>query len=526
MYPTIGTVLEQTTERHPEREAILDLRQNRRVTYEQWNRHVNRLARALADTGVKKGDRVSAVLYNTLELGSLFFACAKLGAVFNPVNYRLSTEEISFILRDAEPKVVVFESTVETQILPIAEREKQLVFWCIDQGTSAGYAQDYWEMVGQAPELSLNIDVDEQDTFSIMYTSGTTGKPKGVMHRHRDLIEQSQILIAVTKLTHRDRGLAVAPMFHVAELHCCFLPRVHIGAGNVLLQQFDARTVLETIQREQVTILFAATTMWNLLLKENVEDFDLSSLRLGLYGAAPMAPSMVRAIHERLGIGLVQAYGMTEMGPAVTFLLPDEQLKKAGSAGKPAIHHEVRVVRPGTDGPSEPEEVLPPGEVGEILVRGTCLMQGYYKREEANRKALYKGWYHSGDLGCLDEDGYLWVVDRMDDMIISGGENIYPREIEDVLYEHPGVFEVAVVGEPDETWGERVVAYVVPKDDALTAEDLDAFLRESDKLSNYKRPRRYVFVEALPKNASGKILRYRLRSKRATSVSVSREGNG
>jgi long-chain acyl-CoA synthetase len=185
----------------------------------------------------------------------------------------------------------------------------------------------------------------------------------------------------------------------------------------------------------------------------------------------------------------------------------------------------VRVVRPGTDGPSEPEEVLPPGEVGEILVRGTCLMQGYYKREEANRKALYKGWYHSGDLGYLDEEGYLWVVDRMDDMIISGGENIYPREIEDVLYEHPGVFEVAVVGEPDETWGERVVAYVVPKDYSLTEETLDAFLRESDKLSNYKRPRRYVFVEALPKNASGKIQRYRLRSG-ATGVSVGQEGAG
>jgi fatty-acyl-CoA synthase len=222
MYPTIGTVLEQTAERHPEREAILDLRQNRRVTYEQWNRHVNRLARALADAGVKKGDRVSTVLYNTLELGSLFFACAKLGAVFNPVNYRLSTEEISFILRDAEPKVVVFESMVEAQIRPIAERKDDLVFWCIDQGTSQTYAQDYWEMVGQAPDLSMDIDVDEQDTFSIMYTSGTTGKPKGLMHRHRDLIEQSQILIAMTQLTPRDRGLAVAPMFHAAELHCCF----------------------------------------------------------------------------------------------------------------------------------------------------------------------------------------------------------------------------------------------------------------------------------------------------------------
>lgn len=525
MYPTIGTVLEQTAERHPDREAILDLRQNRRFTYEQWNRHVNRLASALAVAGVKKGDRVSTVLYNTVELGSLFFACAKLGAIFNPVNYRLSSEEISFILRDAEPKVVVFEPAVEAQIRPVAEREDTSVFWCTDQGTVPDYAQDYWEMVGQAPDLSMDINVNEQDTCSIMYTSGTTGKPKGVMHRHRDLIEQSQILIAMMQLTPSDLGLAVAPMFHSAELHCCFLPRVHIGAGNVLLHQFDSRTVLETIQREQVTMLFAAPTMWNLLLKENVEDYDLSSLRLGLYGAAPMAPSMVRAIHERLGIGLVQAYGMTEMGPAVTFLLPDEQLKKAGSAGKPAIHHEVRVVRPGTDGPSEPEEVLPPGEVGEILVRGSCMMQGYYKREEANRKALYKGWYHSGDLGYLDEEGYLWVVDRMDDMIISGGENIYPREIEDVLYEHPGVFEAAVVGEPDETWGERVVAYVVPKDRSLTAEALDTFLRESYKLSNYKRPRRYIFVESLPKNASGKIQRYRLRSGWKTGVSVGREGS-
>jgi len=300
-------------------------------------------------------------------------------------------------------------------------------------------------------------------------------------------------------------------MFHCAELHCAFLPRIHSGAKNVILHQFNPKTILNLIAQEKITKFFAAPTMWNMLLQEDLSQFDLSSLKLGLYGAAPMAPSLVRALHERLGIALIQAYGMTEMGPAISFLSEKDQLRKVGSAGQAALSHDIRIVRTREDGPSDPDDVVPTGDTGEIIVQGPCMMLGYYNRAEATEKALYKGWYHSGDIGYMDEDGYLYVNDRVDDMIISGGENIYPREVEDLLHGHPGVLDVAVVGQPDDRWGETVTAFVVKKDAAITEQELDEYCQNSDKLANYKRPRKYIFKEVLPRNASGKIQKFVLR---------------
>ena len=224
-----------------------------------------------------------------------------------------------------------------------------------------------------------------------------------------------------------------------------------------------------------------------------------------------MAPSLVHALHDHFFIGLVQAYGMTEMGPAITFLAQNDQLRKAGSAGQAALNHEIRVVRTREDGPSDPDDVVPVGETGEIIVKGPCMMVGYFNREEVTEKAMYKGWYHSGDIGYLDAEGFLYVNDRVDDMIISGGENIYPREVEDVLHAHDGVLDVAIVGQPDDRWGETVTAFVVKKNPSLTEEELDEYCKNSDSLANYKRPRNYVFCEALPRNASGKIQKFVLR---------------
>jgi long-chain acyl-CoA synthetase len=331
------------------------------------------------------------------------------------------------------------------------------------------------------------------------------------MHTHRDMAEQSLLCIAATKLDEKDKGLITAPMFHCAELHCAFLPRVHAGAGNVVLHQFHPGQVLELIEREKITTFFAAPAMWNMILQEDLNTYDVSSLRISLYGAAPMPPALVRSCREKIGAELVQAYGMTEMGPAITFLGNEDQLTKAGSAGLAALNHEIRIVRGREDGPSDPDEILSAFEPGEIIVKGPCIMKGYYKKESLTEKALYKGWYHSGDIGYLDDEGYLYVKDRVDDMIISGGENIYPREVEDLLYEHEGVLEAAVIGEPNDRWGESVTAIIVKKDQGLTEEDLDVFCRESNKLANYKRPRRYIFIDALPRNASGKILKYQLR---------------
>lgn len=509
MYVTIGSLFLQTVKKYGKEEALVDSERNIRWTYEQWNHEVNRLANALLDAGVKKGDRVSTFLFNTVELGTLFFSCAKIGAVLNPINFRLKSNEIAYIIEDAKPSIFVFEKMLEPVVAAIQENYPQVSFWSIDEGAPA-YAESYPQHLRLSSDREPVVDVDENDLYAIMYTSGTTGRPKGVMHRHRSMVEQSLMCGASLHLKQADRGLVVAPMFHCAELHCSFLPRVHFGATNVILHHFEPKKVLETIHNEKISLLFAAPTMWNMILQEDYSRYDRSSLRVGLYGAAPMAPSLVIAVKDQLGINLIQAYGMTEMGPAVTFLDEHEQLTKVGSAGRAAINHEVRVVRPNEHGPSEPEDVLPSGEVGEIIVKGPSMMMGYYNRPDASETAMHKGWYHSGDLGYLDEENYLFVSDRVDDMIISGGENVYPREVEDAIHAHAAVLDVAVLGQPDEKWGEVVTAVIVKKS-PITAEELDRYCKESPNLADYKRPRKYLFVDELPRNASGKIQKFRLR---------------
>ncbi len=510
MYVTIGSLFLQTVKKYGKEEALVDPTRNIRWTYDEWNVEVNRLANALLDAGIKKGDRVSTFLFNTVELATLFFSCAKIGAVLNPINFRLKRNEIAYIIEDAKPSIFVFERALEPVVSEIYGDYSDVSFWSIDDNVPS-YAESYSEQVRLSSEQEPQIEVDESDTYAIMYTSGTTGRPKGVMHRHRNMLEQSILCGASLHLKQADRGLVAAPMFHCAELHCNFLPRVHFGATNVIIHHFEPRKVLEIIQNEKISVLFAAPTMWNMILQEDLTLYNRSSLRVGLYGAAPMAPSLVVAVKEKLGINLIQAYGMTEMGPAVTFLDEHEQLSKVGSAGRAALNHEVRVVRPNEHGPSDPDDILPPREVGEIIVKGPCMMIGYFNRPDASKDALHKGWYHSGDLGYMDEESYLYVSDRVDDMIISGGENVYPREVEDIIHGHEGVLDVAVLGQPDEKWGEVVTAIIVKKAASVTAEELDRYCKESPDLADYKRPRNYLFLDELPRNASGKIQKFRLR---------------
>ncbi|KYD10677.1 fatty acid--CoA ligase [Heyndrickxia sporothermodurans] len=510
MSTTIGKLFDLTVKKYPNKEALFDVRRNRRYTYKEWSENVNQLANALIKEGVRKGDRVSTYLFNNEEIATAVFACAKIGAVINPINFRLMSEEVAYILDDAKPKVVLFEQALASTITSIENRYPHISFWFIDDQTPS-YAANYQEKIKTEPATLEDYHIEESDIYAIMYTSGTTGRPKGVIHRHREIVEQSLIIISATKLHANDHGLVTAPMFHCAELHCALIPRIHVGARNTILHQFNASQVLQLIEQEKITKFFAAPTMWNMLLQEDLKKYKLDSLALGLYGAAPMAPTLVRACHEKLGISLVQAYGMTEMGPAISFLLENDQLTKAGSAGQACLNHDIRIVKPNEHGPSDPDDIVPIGETGEIIVQGPCMMSGYFERDEATENALYKGWYHSGDIGYLDEDGYLWVKDRVDDMIISGGENIYPREVEDVLYEHSGVLDVAVIGSPNEHWGETVIAFVVKKDPNVTEADLDEWCKNSDHLANFKRPRKYIFCDVLPRNASGKIQKFLLR---------------
>ncbi|MED1201739.1 long-chain-fatty-acid--CoA ligase [Heyndrickxia acidicola] len=507
---TISHLFEQTVLKYPDREALVDCRNSKRWTYKAFQEDIHKTANAFLRRGIQKGDKVSTILYNTSELAIILFACAKIGAVFNPINFRLKSAEIAYIFKDAQPKIVIFEKAAAEQV---AEARKQYEcgaeFWSIDNELT-DYAYCYSEILSSEHTNLEDINIKEDDVYAIMYTSGTTGRPKGVMHRHFEMVEQALICSSILKLGPLDRGLVCAPMFHCAELHCSFLPRILVGACNIILHEFQAHQVLQTIEKEKITTFFSAPTMWNMLLQEDFLSYNLFSLRIGLYGAAPMAPVLVNKVKDAFEIELVQAYGQTEMGPAVSFLLDHEQLIKAGSAGRACYGHDIRVVRKGENNPSEPEDILPPFSIGEILTKGPCMMAGYYQLKEATERAMYKGWYHTGDLGYMDDEGYLYISDRADDMIISGGENIYPREVEDILFEHEGILEAAVFGLPHEHWGEQVAAAIVKKK-PLTEQDIEQFCKESPKLADYKRPRRYFFLKELPKNASGKVQKFILR---------------
>ena len=509
MYPTIDDTLSLTARKYPDRDAIIYPRRDQRWTYAEFDRKVNRLANALSGLGVEKGDRVSTLLYNGSEMVLTVYACARLGAVFNPLNYRLAADDVAFILNDADSRVLVFERDT-AEIVDRAREDldtiETLLF--VDDDRPA-YAEDFYDLLDAAEDTSPNVQVTEDDTYAFIYTSGTTGRPKGVVHEHRNMIEHSLICIAEGGLRKNDVGLSCMPLYHCAELHVNLFPRVHVGATNVIHHDFDPAAVLEAIDAHAVSVMFAAPTAWNALAQiAPGTDADVSSLRIGFYGAAPMPQRVLEACMEHFCEDYLQAYGMTEIGPCGTFQHPDEQLEKQGSAGVPALNHDLRIIEPDAD----PDRVVDTGEVGEILITGPCTMREYWNRPDATRQSLRESegrtWYYTGDLGYLDADGYLFVVDRKDDMIISGGENVYPTEVEDVLFSHDDVVEAAVVGEPHDEWGERVAAYVVGE---TTAEALDAYCKESDAIADFKRPREYYLVSDLPKTPSGKVKKFELR---------------
>jgi fatty-acyl-CoA synthase len=511
MSTTIGEIIEWSAANYPNKTGLVYQEKGQKFTFHELNEKVNQFASALTQLGVKKGDVVSVFLYNNSEFVITQFAAAKLGAVFNPINYRLTAHELQFILNDAGSKVLLFEK----EVAGIVEETKGLGVnvdhYIFTDEQAPEFALDFYKLLDKGEPSPPSTHVTENDIYIMMYTSGTTGKPKGVLHKHRDMVHHCFLMIECNKFNKNDIGLTVAPLNHTAELHTAFLPRLMVGATTYVHHQFVAEDVLKTIEEEKITSIFAAPTMVNMLLNvKNFDQYDLSSLRVLGYGGASMAPVLIKRFQERTGADLVQMFGTTEMGPVMSVLYPDEQLERAGSAGKAILTHQMKIARIQEDGsPTDPKDECEVGEIGEILVKGPCMMKEYYKRPDATEKALAYGWYHTGDMGYVDEDGYVWIKDRMDFMINTGAENVYPREVEDTIQEHEGVVEVAVVGKPDPAWGQIVVAFVVKKEGSLiTEKDLDQFLLEGKKLAKYKRPREYHFVESLPKTTSGKLQKF------------------
>lgn len=508
---TIGELLVWSAHNYPQKRALVYKKKNQSFTFQELDERVNRFASSLIQLGVCKGDVVSTFLYNTSEFVVALFAAAKIGAVFNPINYRLTAKELEFIVNDARSTVLVYEEAVADIVAEARELELQVEHYIFTDDHAPAHTYSFERLIERGNNELKAVSIHEDDTYIMMYTSGTTGKPKGVIHRHRDMVHHSFIMIECMGLNKDDVGLSAAPLNHTAELHTSFIPRLMVGATNIIMHHFEAETVLKTIEEEQITHLFAAPTMVNMLLNvENFANYNLSSLRLLGYGGASMPPILIKRFQDKTTADLVQMYGTTEMGPVMSVLYADEQLDRAGSAGKAVLTHQMKIARLTDDGsPTNPEDECEPGEIGEIIVKGPCMMEGYYNRQEATEKALAYGWYHTSDIGYKDKDGYIWIKDRSDYMINSGAENIYPREVEDCLLEHQEVLEVAVVGKPDAVWGQIVAAFIVRKSGSdITEYDLNTFLLEEKSIAKYKRPREYHFVEQLPKTTSGKLQKF------------------
>jgi fatty-acyl-CoA synthase len=508
---SVGDLLRRTAHRYPDKLAVVD--GARRLTFAEFDTAVNRCANALADRGLAKGDRLALLSHNCWQFAALAFATARLGVVLVPVNFMLTAEEAAYILRHSGATAMVTEDLLaETaeKALESAGRADALRGWIGLNGAPvvAGWEDtDDWFHAGDASDRG--IAVGDDDPLRLMYTSGTESRPKGVMLSSRSLISQYVSCVIDGGMEPDDVEVHSLPMYHCAQLDCFFSVDVYLGATSIILPRPDPAALLATIERERVTKLFCPPTVWISLLRHpGFDSADLGSLRKGYYGASPMPVEVLREMRRRLpDVRLWNFYGQTEMAPLATILRPHEQLTHAGSAGRAAINVETMLV-------DEMGNPVPPGQIGEIVHRSPHATLGYYDDEEKTAEAFAGGWFHSGDLGVLSEDGYLTIVDRKKDMIKSGGENVASREVEEALYELDGVAEVAVFGISHPYWIEAVTAVVVPKAGAtLTVDAVDAHAAE--RLATFKRPKYVVFADSLPKNPSGKILKRSLREEHA-----------
>ncbi|URT71711.1 class I adenylate-forming enzyme family protein [Cytobacillus firmus] len=490
MGATIHGVLERNARKFPEKDAFMTV--SNRLTYGDMNRLCNRLARYLQNEGVRRGDRVAVMSRNTEHFFYAFFACMKIGAIPMPVNIRLTPKELSAIFQSANASGILYED--ELAETAAALKENVNFYFSI---------QDAVEASAHFSEGNLDVPIDSRDVCEILFTSGTTGTPKGVVFSHERILAIASAVSVNFSLSHNDSMLTLMPLSHSAPLNTFFMSGLYCGASHVI-GDFTPKGFLNWIQQEKTTFSFAAPVAYLLAAKDpDLASYDLSTMRVFAYGGGPLALASYHHVKKAFrNENFYQVYGLTEAGPNGILLYPEEHLEKAGSIGKnPTVNMEIRVVRPdGTD--------TAPNEYGEILLTGDSLMLGYDNNPAETNAVLKGGWLHTGDIAYRDEDGYFYIVDRKKDVIISGGVNIYPREIEEVLAKHDAVLESCVVGVPHEEWGETVKAVVVLKGQ-VSEEELRAFTAEH--LAEFKCPRIYSFVDELPRNASGKILKQQVK---------------
>jgi acyl-CoA synthetase (AMP-forming)/AMP-acid ligase II len=500
----IGSHLTKRSKISSNKEAFVEFEKQRRFTFLALNRRCNKTANALLGLGVKPGDRVATLCKNGIEFVESYFALAKIGAVMVPVNWRLVANEANYILTDAGVTVLLFDTVFNELVGQVKDTNSAIEHYVSIGSSSPSYASDYDELADQAGDSEPAIGGGDDDLLFIMYTSGTTGHPKGVMHSHNNMLWAEFTSLVTSDMQNDDRFLMPMPMFHVGTL----IPvsqLVHRGATGVIMRELDLPEMFKAIEQEKITITMSVPALLQfMLMTPEFEKTDMTSIRWIATGAAPVPVSLLKE-YEGLGIMIYQAYGLTESCGPGTLLLPGDGEGKVGSCGKPQMHTEARVVR--ADG----SEVDGNGEeIGELILSGKHIMLGYWNKPEATAEALRDGWLHTGDLCSIDSDGFITIRDRMKDMIISGGENIYPAELENILAACSEVQEAAVIGLASAKWGETPLAIVVAAPgQSPTAESLINYCKQN--LASYKIPQLFEFVDTLPRNPSGKLLKPQLR---------------
>jgi fatty-acyl-CoA synthase len=495
----VGDWTENLAQLFPEREAVFDVRTGARVSYPQLHARVRRMARVLARLEVAKGDRVAVLANNRLEHLDALFACARLGALYVPLNWRLAAPELAFLLQDAEPRVLLYDD----EHAAVAEA------LCRDEDVR-GTSLDALEQPGglyalvEDDDTPAQADLDLEDPWCVLYTSGTTGRPKGALLPYRQVAFNAMNTHTALDLTSADRTITYTPMFHTGALHVLTTPLLTAGGSLVLTDGFDPAQCLELAEREGVTLLFGVPTTFEMMAaSERFERTDLSKVRVALCGGAPCPISLIERYAAR-GVRFKQGYGLTEVGPNCLNLRVEDIDRKRGAAGRPNLHIAAKVI--DDDG----RTLAGPGR-GELCLAGPCVCLGYWRRADATAASFTPdGFFRTGDVVERDDEGFFTIVDRKKDMFISGGENVYPAEVEKALADHPRVAACAVVGVPDDKWGEVGRAYV--EGAALQGVDLGglkAWLRE--RLAAYKVPKQFVALDALPRNASGKVEKHLLR---------------
>jgi fatty-acyl-CoA synthase len=497
-------------ERTPDKLAVVDAYSGRQFTYAQLNERANRFASFLQDTlGIGQGDRVSILAQNSSDYYEVLFACGKMGAILNTLNWRLAVPELEYILNDCTPRVLVYEPASAEAVDALRPRIGCETYVTMGEDAPEGEYTYEGALAAGDPQGVTMPPLSYNDTWAILYTSGTTGRPKGAQVTYGNFFYNAVGMGRAIDLTSQDVNLNVLPTFHVGGLGLYAGPTFHAGGTLIVMRAFDPGEFLRLMEEWQVTALLLVPSIYLVLAQyPGLDDYDLSAVRHWGSGGSALPPSLVQQYAEK-GIIIQQGFGMTETGPTVFIITKEDAVRKAGSVGKPVLHTDVCIMdREGN--------VLEPNEVGELCIRGGNVTIGYWNRPEATAEALVEHpglggrWLHSGDAAMYDDEGFYYIVDRWKDMFISGGENVYPAEVENVIYQHPAVAEVAVIGVPHPKWQEVGRALVVIKEGhTLQEEEIIDFCQ--GKLARYKIPKSVVFVEALPRTAAGKVLKRELR---------------